>query len=152
MCIRDRNMLAQNGALSDIIDAGARILECACGPCIGMGFSPNSGGVSVRTFNRNFEGRSGTKDAKVYLVSPEPAAATALRGYLCDPRELADEMTVSDIKMPEKFIINDNMIIPPAPESEADKVEVILGPNIKPFPLNCTPVSYTHLDVYKRQS
>ena len=132
------NMLAQNGALSDIIDAGARILECACGPCIGMGFSPNSGGVSVRTFNRNFEGRSGTKDAKVYLVSPETAAATALRGYLCDPRELADEMTVSDIKMPEKFIINDNMIIPPAPESEADKVEVILGPNIKPFPLNCT--------------
>lgn len=130
------NMLAQNGALSDIINAGARILECACGPCIGMGFSPNSEGVSVRTFNRNFEGRSGTKDAKVYLVSPETAAATALRGYLCDPRELADEMTVRDIKMPEKFTVNDNMIIPPAPENEADDIEVILGPNIKPFPLN----------------
>ena len=105
------NMLALNGALSDMIDAGARILESACGPCIGMGQSPNSGGVSLRTFNRNFEGRSGTKDGKIYLVSPEVAAASALTGYLTDPRELGDE---PEFKMPEKFIINDNMIEPPA--------------------------------------
>ncbi len=130
------NMLAKNGALSDIIDAGARVLECACGPCIGMGFSPNSGGVSVRTFNRNFEGRSGTKDAQVYLVSPETAAATALMGYLCDPRDLAKSVSVRGIDMPDRFAVNDNMIIPPAGEEEAESVEVILGPNIKPFPLN----------------
>lgn len=125
------NMLALNGALSDMINAGARILESACGPCIGMGQSPNSAGVSLRTFNRNFEGRSGTKDAGIYLVSPEVAAASALTGYLTDPRELGDAPSV---EMPEKFIVNDNMIEPPASEEEAKSVEVLRGPNIKPFP------------------
>ena len=105
------NMLALNGALSDMINAGARILESACGPCIGMGQSPNSNGVSLRTFNRNFEGRSGTKDGKIYLVSPEVAAASALTGYLTDPRELGDAPSIT---MPEKFVINDNMIVAPA--------------------------------------
>lgn len=124
-------MLALNGALSDMINAGARILESACGPCIGMGQSPNSAGVSLRTFNRNFEGRSGTKDAGIYLVSPEVAAASALTGYLTDPRELGD---APEITMPEKFIINDNMIEAPASPEEADRVEVLRGPNIKPFP------------------
>lgn len=125
------NMLALNGALSDMINAGARILESACGPCIGMGQSPNSGGVSLRTFNRNFEGRSGTKDAGIYLVSPEVAAASALTGYLTDPRELGE---APEVKMPEHFIVNDNMIEPPASEKEAKDVEVLRGPNIKPFP------------------
>lgn len=125
------NMLALNGALSDMINAGARILESACGPCIGMGQSPNSNGVSLRTFNRNFEGRSGTKDAGIYLVSPEVAAASALTGYLTDPRELGEAPKVT---MPEKFIINDNMIEAPASPEEADSVEVLRGPNIKPFP------------------
>ena len=125
------NMLALNGALSDMINAGARILESACGPCIGMGQSPNSAGVSLRTFNRNFEGRSGTKDAGIYLVSPEVAAASALTGYLTDPRDLGEAPVV---EMPEKFIINDNMIEPPASPEDADSVEVLRGPNIKPFP------------------
>jgi len=125
------NMLALNGALSDMINAGARILESACGPCIGMGQSPNSNGVSLRTFNRNFEGRSGTKDAGIYLVSPEVAAASALTGYLTDPRELGE---APEITMPDKFIINDNMIEAPASPEEADSVEVLRGPNIKPFP------------------
>ena len=124
-------MLALNGALSDMISAGARILESACGPCIGMGQSPNSGGVSLRTFNRNFEGRSGTKDAKIYLVSPEVAAASALTGYLTDPRDLGE---APEISMPEHFIVDDNMIIAPASVEEADSVEVLRGPNIKPFP------------------
>lgn len=125
------NMLALNGALSDMISAGARILESACGPCIGMGQSPNSGGVSLRTFNRNFEGRSGTKDGQIYLVSPEVAAASALTGYLTDPRQLG---VAPKISMPEHFIVNDNMIEPPASPEDADKVEVLRGPNIKPFP------------------
>lgn len=125
------NMLALNGALSDMINAGARILESACGPCIGMGQSPNSAGVSLRTFNRNFEGRSGTKDAGIYLVSPEVAAASALTGYLTDPRELGEAPVV---EMPEKFIINDNMIEAPASPEEAKAIEVLRGPNIKPFP------------------
>ena len=125
------NMLALNGALSDMINAGARILESACGPCIGMGQSPNSAGVSLRTFNRNFEGRSGTKDAGIYLVSPAVAAASALTGYLTDPRELGDAPVV---EMPEHFIVNDNMIEPPASEEEAKDIEVLRGPNIKPFP------------------
>lgn len=124
-------MLALNGALSDMINAGARILESACGPCIGMGQSPNSKGVSLRTFNRNFEGRSGTKDAGIYLVSPEVAAASALTGYLTDPRELGEAPNVA---MPEKFIVNDNMIEAPASAEEAKDVEVLRGPNIKPFP------------------
>lgn len=125
------NMLALNGALSDMINAGARILESACGPCIGMGQSPNSGGISLRTFNRNFEGRSGTKDAGIYLVSPEVAAASALTGYLTDPRELGE---APKVEMPSEFIVNDNMIEPPASVEEAKNVEVLRGPNIKPFP------------------
>ncbi len=126
------NMLAENGALSIMIDAGARILESACGPCIGMGQSPNSKGISLRTFNRNFEGRSGTKDGQIYLVSPEMAAASALTGVLTDPRDLGD---MPEFKLPEIFTINDNMIVPPVSEAEMDTVEVLRGPNIKPFPV-----------------
>lgn len=125
------NMIAQNGALSDMIDAGARILESACGPCIGMGQSPNSKGISLRTFNRNFEGRSGTADAGIYLVSPEVAAASALTGYLTDPRDLGE---FPEITLPDEFIINDNMVAVPATPEEAKNVEVLYGPNIKPFP------------------
>ena len=125
------NMLALSGALSDMIDAGARILESACGPCIGMGQSPNSAGVSLRTFNRNFEGRSGTADAGIYLVSPEVAAASALTGVLTDPRKLGE---MPEIEMPDEFIINDNMIAMPAAIEDADSVEIMYGPNIKPFP------------------
>ncbi|MBQ5389460.1 MAG: aconitate hydratase [Clostridia bacterium] len=125
------NMLAQNGALADMIAAGARVLESACGPCIGMGQSPNSGGISLRTFNRNFLGRSGTKDAQVYLVSPEVAALSAINGYLSDPTTLGD---MPEFVMPEQFLINDNMIELPADECDADKVEILRGPNIKPFP------------------
>ncbi|MBQ2316423.1 MAG: aconitate hydratase [Clostridia bacterium] len=125
------SMLADCGALSDIIASGARILECACGPCIGMGFSPNSAGVSLRTFNRNFEGRSGTADAGVYLVSPETAVAAALTGEITDPRLMGDGIK---IKMPKNFKIDDSAVIAPAPESCADSVAVLRGPNIKPFP------------------
>ena len=124
-------MLADCGALSDIIASGARILESACGPCIGMGFSPNSAGVSLRTFNRNFEGRSGTADAGVYLVSPETAVAAALTGEITDPTTFGGSLK---IKMPKKFKIDDSAVIAPAPESCADSVEVLRGPNIKPFP------------------
>ena len=125
------NMIAENGALADMIAAGARILESACGPCIGMGQSPNSKGVSLRTFNRNFEGRSGTKDGQIYLVSPGMAAVSALTGYLTDPRTLGD---MPEFKLPEHFKINDNMVVPPADEADMDSVEVLRGPNIKPFP------------------
>ena len=125
------DMLAKNGALSDIIAAGARVLECACGPCIGMGQAPNSNGVSLRTFNRNFEGRSGTADGQIYLVSPETAAVSALKGVFTDPT--TDDTTL-DVTLPDVFDVNDNMIIPPYPASE-DR-QVIYGPNIKPFPLN----------------
>ena len=125
------NMLASNGALATMIDAGARILESACGPCIGMGQAPNSGGVSLRTFNRNFLGRSGTKDGQIYLVSPETAAASALTGYLTDPRTLGE---MPEIKVPEQFVINDNMVVAPAAPEEMDSVEVLRGPNIKPYP------------------
>lgn len=126
------NMLALNGALADMIDAGARILESACGPCIGMGQSPCSSGVSLRTFNRNFEGRSGTADGKVYLISPEVAAASAITGVLTDPTELTEDISVT---LPKTFIINDNMIeLPAETKAEADSVEVYYGPNIKPFP------------------
>lgn len=131
-------MLALNGALADMIAAGARILESACGPCIGMGQSPCNSGVSLRTFNRNFEGRSGTSNAKVYLVSPETAAASALSGVLSDPTELKEDISV---ELPEKFLINDNMIeLPAETKEEADAVEVYYGPNIKPFP-NCSALS-----------
>lgn len=126
------NMLALNGALADMIDAGARILESACGPCIGMGQSPCSSGVSLRTFNRNFEGRSGTADGKVYLVSPETAAVSALTGVLTDPTTCKEDISVA---FPKSFIINDNMIEMPAETTEeAASVEVYYGPNIKPFP------------------
>ncbi|MZP30931.1 aconitate hydratase [Heliobacterium undosum] len=124
-------MLARNGALGDLIAAGARILESACGPCIGMGQSPNSGAVSVRTFNRNFEGRSGTKDASIYLASPEVAAAAALTGLLTDPRELGEAI---DVPMPEQFLIDDRMVLEPAADPAG--VEVLRGPNIKPLPIN----------------
>ena len=124
-------MLARNGALGDIISSGARILENSCGPCIGMGQAPGSDGVSLRTFNRNFYGRSGTLSAKVYLVSPETAAVSAINGYLTDPRELDIDIKVD---MPERFLIDDSMIIKPADNGE--EVEVIRGPNIKPFPVN----------------
>ncbi|MBQ5590385.1 MAG: aconitate hydratase, partial [Clostridia bacterium] len=125
-------MLAECGALADLISAGCRILECACGPCIGMGQSPNSKGISLRTFNRNFEGRSGTADGQIYLVSPETAAASALTGVLTDPTTLGG---YTEIEMPEKFLICDNLIVPPASEEEADSVEILRGPNIKPFPV-----------------
>ncbi|MBE7048250.1 MAG: aconitate hydratase [Ruminococcaceae bacterium] len=124
-------MLAQNGALADMVAAGARILESACGPCIGMGQSPKTNAVSLRTFNRNFEGRSGTVSAQVYLVSPETAAVSAITGVLTDPREWGEAPVVS---MPAEFLARDNMVIAPA-ENAAD-VEVVRGPNIKPFPLN----------------
>jgi len=125
------NMLASNGALATMIDAGARILESACGPCIGMGQAPNSGGVSLRTFNRNFLGRSGTKDGQIYLVSPETAAASAITGYLTDPRTLGE---MPKIQVPEQFKINDNMVVAPAAPEDMDSVEVLRGPNIKPYP------------------
>ena len=125
-------MLADCGALTDILASGARLLECACGPCIGMGFSPNSGGVSLRTFNRNFEGRSGTADARVYLVSPETAVAAALTGEITDPRTLGIEEIHVD--MPSAFRIDDSALIPPAAPEEAEKLEVLRGPNIKSFP------------------
>ena len=125
-------MLSDCGALSDILASGARLLECACGPCIGMGFSPNSGGVSLRTFNRNFEGRSGTADAKVYLVSPETAVASALTGEITDPRTLGlDEIRVT---LPDCFKVDDSAILAPASPEEADSVEVLRGPNIREFP------------------
>lgn len=125
-------MLARSGMLADMIDAGARILESACGPCIGMGQSPNSKGVSLRTFNRNFLGRSGTKDAKIYLISPEVAAYSALHGVLSNPTELED---MPNFKAPELFMVNDNMIESPASVEDAAKVEIFRGPNIKPFPV-----------------
>lgn len=124
-------MIAKNGALADMVAAGARILESACGPCIGMGQAPKTNAVSLRTFNRNFEGRSGTKSAQVYLVSPEVAAASAIAGVLTNPEELGE---MPKVEMPSEFVADDNMIVPPAPEGE--EVEVVRGPNIKPFPLN----------------
>ena len=126
------NMIALNGALADIIASGARVLECACGPCIGMGQAPNSGGISLRTFNRNFEGRSGTADGQVYLVSPETAAVSAIEGILTNPCKYMPQGI--SIDMPEKFLVNDNLIVKPA--DEGSKVEILRGPNIKPFPVN----------------
>ena len=125
------SMLAECGALTDILASGARVLECACGPCIGMGFSPNSAGVSLRTFNRNFEGRSGTADAKVYLVSPETAVAAALTGEITDPSLLGE---MPEIKMPDAFRIDDSAVLVPASPEEAKELEVLRGPNIKKFP------------------
>ncbi|NLO99887.1 MAG: aconitate hydratase [Clostridiaceae bacterium] len=131
--------LIDEGDYTRLVRAGVRIMENACGPCIGMGCAPASGSVSVRTFNRNFEGRSGTKDAKVYLVSPETAAATAIKGVLTDPRDLGD---YPSFELPDNFIINDNMIVKPMSEEEAKKVEIVRGPNIKPLP-SFDPISDT---------
>ena len=128
-------MLAENGALADMIAAGARILECACGPCIGMGQAPRTDAISVRTFNRNFYNRSGTASAGVYLVSPETAAATALKGVLTDPRDIGLEADALTIDMPNAFLINDNLVASP---DENGETEVVRGPNIKPFPLGKT--------------
>lgn len=125
------SMLADCGALTDIIAAGARVLECACGPCIGMGFSPNSAGVSLRTFNRNFEGRSGTADAKVYLVSPETAVAAALTGEITDPTLLGE---MPQVTLPKAFHIDDSAVLPPASVEETKDLEILRGPNIKKFP------------------
>lgn len=130
-------MLADSGGLSDIISSGARLLESACGPCIGMGFAPSFGGVSLRTFNRNFEGRSGTRNAGVYLVSPETAVASALTGVITDPRDLG---VMPVITLPDTFKINDDQVLPPASLEEADQVEIVRGPNIKPFP-QTTPLA-----------
>ncbi len=122
------NMISKNGALADIIASGARVLESGCGPCIGMGFAPNSAGVSVRSFNRNFVGRSGTKDAQVYLASPEVCVAAALTGELTDPRKLGKNSP--KINWPKTFIVDDNMVIKPPKKAG----EVVRGPNIKPLP------------------
>ena len=124
-------MLADCGALNDILKSGARVLECACGPCIGMGFSPNSQGVSLRTFNRNFTGRSGTKDANVYLVSPETAAASALTGYITDPTTLQVQATR---EVPQEFSVDDTAVLMPLSVEEAKDAQVLRGPNIKEFP------------------
>jgi aconitate hydratase len=124
------NMIARSGALADLIEEGWRILESACGPCIGMGQAPPTDGVSVRTFNRNFAGRSGTPDDKVYLVSPEMAAAAALTGVITDPRDLGKPV---EVRLPEEFHLDDDMILPPAEGPSA--VEVVRGPNIAPLPL-----------------
>ncbi len=124
-------MIARNGALADIISSGARILENSCGPCIGMGQAPGTNGISLRTVNRNFYGRSGTLSGQIYIVSPETAAVSAIKGELTDPREMDVDISV---EMPEKFIIDDSMILTPAPTNA--EVEVVRGPNIKPFPIN----------------
>jgi aconitate hydratase len=125
------NHLAKSGELSYMVEAGVRLLENTCGPCIGMGNAPASDAVSLRTFNRNFEGRSGTKSAKVYLVSPEVAAMAAIEGKMTDPRKFGK---LPEIEMPKKFLVNDNMIIPPLPPEKAKEVKIIRGPNIKPLP------------------
>ena len=131
-------MMAECGALADLISAGARILECACGPCIGMGFSPKSGGISLRTFNRNFLARSGTADAGVYLVSPETAAASAIAGVFTDPREMGE---AAKIEMPKSFLVNDNLIEMPADSESAKQLTVERGPNIKPIPKGAPPAA-----------
>ena len=125
------SMLADCGALTDILASGARVLECACGPCIGMGFSPNSAGVSLRTFNRNFLGRSGTKDAQVYLVSPETAVAAALTGFITDPTTLGEAPAIT---MPAAFKVDDSAVLAPVSEADAPNAQVLRGPNIKEFP------------------
>ena len=125
------SMLADCGALADILQSGARLLECACGPCIGMGFSPNSAGVSLRTFNRNFEGRSGTADGQVYLVSPETAVAAAIFGEITDPRALGE---MPEVHLPPRFKIDDSAVLAPAAPEEAAGVEIVRGPNIREFP------------------
>ena len=125
------NHMVKSGEMAYLVEAGARILENACGPCIGMGLAPKSDAVTLRTFNRNFLGRSGTKSAQAYLVSPETAAASAITGKLTDPRTIGK---LPKIEMPKKFMVNDNMIIPPLPPEKAKTVEIVRGPNIKPLP------------------
>lgn len=125
------SMLADCGGLTQILASGVRLLECACGPCIGMGFAPNSEGVSLRTFNRNFLGRSGTRDAQVYLVSPETAAASALTGCITDPTTLGQPLQVA---VPEHFAVDDSAVLPPLTPEQAEYAPVLRGPNIKPFP------------------
>jgi aconitate hydratase len=137
-------MLAECGALGDMIAAGARILECACGPCIGMGFSPKSGGVSLRTFNRNFLARSGTADAQVYLVSPETAAASAIAGVFTDPTTLGAAI---EVMLPQKFKINDNLIESPASKVDAESIAVERGPNIKPVPVGVAPQEHLNAEI-----
>lgn len=128
------SMLLRDGIISKLVASGARVLECGCGPCVGIGQAPNTGGVSLRTSNRNFKGRGGTLDAYLYLASPEVAAATALTGYITDPGTVIDPDLLLDIRQPDEYIIDDNMIIKPAETDE--KVEIIRGPNIKPMPIN----------------
>jgi len=123
--------IARDGALADLIASGARILESSCGPCIGMGLAPPSGGVSIRSFNRNFEGRSGTPDAQVYLASAEVCAAAALKGVITDPRSLGE---MPSVRLPKQFVIDDRMIIPPPAAEQAEKVRIVRGPNIQPLP------------------
>ncbi len=125
-------MITKDGGMLDLITSGARLLESGCGPCIGMGFAPSSGGVSVRSFNRNFLGRTGTKDGQAYLASPETCAAAALTGVITDPRDLG--IAPINVKMPEKFLIDDKMIIAPVALEEAKKVEILRGPNIAALP------------------
>jgi len=129
-------MLADSGALNDILQSGARLLECACGPCIGMGFAPNSGGVSLRTFNRNFQGRSGTQDGQVYLVSPETAAVSALTGYITSP-EMLTPLTLREV--PACFKLDDSAVLHPLRQEDAEKASVLRGPNIGEFP-KCLPI------------
>src|SRR5581483_11229728 len=131
LSLHDALPISKNGALADIISSGARIIESACGPCIGMGQAPSTGAVSIRSFNRNFEGRSGTQDAKVYLASPETCVACALTGKITDPPTLGK---APKIEFPDKFVWDDDGIIPPAKDPK--KVEVVRGPNIKPLPVN----------------
>ena len=128
------NMISQNGALATLIASGARLLEAGCGPCIGMGQAPKTEGISLRTFNRNFKGRCGTMDAQVYLVSTETAAVSSITGYFTDPRTFGEEIK---IEFPEKYALYDNYYIyPSTSDDERNSVEIIMGPNIKPFPLN----------------
>lgn len=128
------SMLLRDGIVSKLIDSGARLLECGCGPCVGIGQAPNTGGISLRTSNRNFKGRGGTLDASIYLASPEVAAATAITGYITDPRTLIDPLILTKVQQPSQYIVNDNMIIAPVEDSE--DTPIIRGPNIKPMPIN----------------
>ncbi|MEA4960743.1 aconitate hydratase [Lutispora sp.] len=127
-------MLLRDGIISKLVASGARVLECGCGPCVGIGQAPNTGGISLRTSNRNFKGRGGTLDAYIYLASPEVAAATALKGYITDPRTIIESSLLEGIEDPKEYIIEDNMII--KPQEVVDNIEIIRGPNIKPMPIN----------------
>lgn len=142
-------MLLRDGVISDLVEAGARILECGCGPCVGIGQAPKTDGVSLRTSNRNFKGRGGTLAAKLYLSSPEVAAISAVTGYITDPREAGAADCLEGLEEPKDYIIDDNMIIPPA--ADGSKVEVVRGPNIKPMPIN-EPLPETiaaHVSAYR---